>query len=87
MHTLINKTNENHENHEGKPSYQIPLLMPKVWGSSIESEKYYSRQRNRLTGVPKPDAASQPAWAGKPVVPHPVADPLVISVNAAEPVE
>ena len=60
---------------------------PKVWGSSIESEKYYSRQRNRLTGVPKPLTASQPAWAGKPVVPHPVADPLVISVNAAEPVE
>lgn len=41
----------------------------------------------RLTGVPKPVTASQPAWAGKPVVLQPDADPLVISVNAAEPVE
>ena len=45
------------------------------------------RERKRLTGVPKPLTASQPAWAGKPVVPHPLADPLVISVNAAPPVE
>jgi len=41
----------------------------------------------KLTGVPKPVTASQPACAGKPVVPHPVADPEVMSVNAADPTE
>jgi hypothetical protein len=41
----------------------------------------------RPTGVPKPETASQPVLAGKPVVLQPRAEPLTISVNAAEPTE
>jgi len=44
-------------------------------------------EEQRLTGVPKPVTASQPVWAGKPVVLQPREEPVTISVNAADPTE
>lgn len=39
----------------------------------------------KLTGVPHPLTASQPSCAGNPAVSHPIAVPLLISVNALNP--
>jgi hypothetical protein len=45
------------------------------------------RKMKELTGVPNPVAASQPSFAGNPVVLQPTELPFVISVNALKPTE